>query len=220
MFNLATSWLDVLAVVGSLSLFAGYQAFLMWQVRRNPHYSIQAVNNRARTAWVESVMREGRDILAIQTLRNSTMAATFLASTAVLLVIGTLTLMSHGEDLQHVWQNIYPGSHALMHWWTVKVLLLLADFFIAFFCFTLSIRSYNHVGFLINVPQVLHATDLSVGRVATQLNRAARYFTIGMRAYYTSVPLLLWLFGPWLMLAGSVVVVAALWFIDRAPQDI
>lgn len=49
------------------------------------------MNAMARTAWVERIMQNEDGILAVQTLRNSTLVATFLASTAVLLIIGVLT---------------------------------------------------------------------------------------------------------------------------------
>ena len=36
--------------------------------------------------------------------------------------------------------------------WVFKLMLILVDFFVAFFSFSLAVRGYNHVGFLINVP--------------------------------------------------------------------
>jgi uncharacterized membrane protein len=39
-----------------------------------------------------------------------------------------------------------------------------------------------------------------------------------MRAYYYTVPLLLWLFGPHFMLAGTVVLVVSLHYLDRSPR--
>jgi uncharacterized membrane protein len=39
-----------------------------------------------------------------------------------------------------------------------------------------------------------------------------------MRAYYYSVPLVFWLFGPLFMLAATLVLIAVLYHVDRAPQ--
>src|ERR1700704_5500691 len=84
---------DWYAVAFSATLIIGYHVFLSLRLRADPLYTIQAATAAARGAWVESIMgTTGRDVLAVQTLRNSMMAATFLASTAVLLIIGTLTL--------------------------------------------------------------------------------------------------------------------------------
>ncbi|MBF0462892.1 MAG: DUF599 family protein [Magnetococcales bacterium] len=50
--------------------------------KRHPDYSIRSVIQQAREQWVENVMRQpGLEVLAVQTLRNVTMASTFLAST-------------------------------------------------------------------------------------------------------------------------------------------
>src|SRR5688572_27121031 len=93
-----TAWLDLYgndlaAALFTVLMVGGYHLFMRRRLKQDPLYTVQAINALARTAWVEHVMKSGdRDILAVQTLRNSTMAATFLASTAALLVIGTLTL--------------------------------------------------------------------------------------------------------------------------------
>ena len=93
---------DVLSATVSALLLLAYHAYLFYRVRRNPAYTVQAVNNMARAEWVDSVMKEGKDILAIQTLRNSTMAATFLASTAILLIIGVLTMTGRGGSRRRI----------------------------------------------------------------------------------------------------------------------
>jgi uncharacterized membrane protein len=51
-----------------------------------------------------------------------------------------------------------------------------------------------------------------------QLNRAGIYYRVGMRAYYFTVPLLFWLFGPLLLLGATVLLVYFLYHLDRAPR--
>lgn len=75
---------DLASFIASAALIIAYHLFLRAKIKKNPTYTVQTINTIARTAWVETIMREKRDILAVQTLRNSTMAATFLASTSVL----------------------------------------------------------------------------------------------------------------------------------------
>ena len=209
---------DVLAFALSVTMLAGYQFFLRYKLRRNPTYTIQAVNAIARAAWVESIMRERKDILAVQTLRNSTMAATFLASTAILLIIGVLTLTAQGEKLGDIWHalNLLGTTHSTI--WLSKLLLLLLDLFVAFFCFSMSIRIYNHVGYMINVPLSLAHKAISPEHVATHLNRGGAYYSYGMRAFYYIVPLVFWLFDPLLMLISTAALLALLVRVDRTPQ--
>src|SRR5208282_471305 len=75
-------WSDLLAVAGSVAIVYAYHTFLRLRVQRDPGYTIQAVLNQGRTVWVERMMADSQGILAVQTLRNAIMAATFFASTA------------------------------------------------------------------------------------------------------------------------------------------
>ncbi len=212
---LSIDWLSALICAGLVTLYYG---FLAWKLKRRPTYTIQAVNRIARTAWVETIMREQRDILAVQTLRNSTMAATFLASTATLLIMGVLTLSGEGNNLSPIWHGLAVSVSATKEMWSFKLLLLLADLFIAFFCFSMAIRIYTHVGYMINVPLSMKHKAITPQHVAAHLNRAGEFYSFGMRAYYFLVPLIFWLFGSELLVPATLVLLAVLYFLDRAPK--
>ena len=206
------------AGLGALIL-AGYHGWLLWRVRRQPAYTVQSIHALARSAWVESVMKNGRDILAVQTLRNSTMAATFLASTAILLIVGVLTLSGQSDKLEIAW-NALNSFHATdPSLWLIKLLALIVDLSFAFFSFTLAIRKFHHVGYLLNVPEDGRHPLLTPAYVAAYLNRAGSFYTLGMRAYYFLLPLVFWLFGPVLMVVASVALVAILYRLDRAGYE-
>lgn len=215
-------WFEGFGVdLGSFALSAlllyAYHRYLAYQTRKHPTYTVQAVNRLARTAWVENIMRnEGKEVLAVQTLRNSTMAATFLASTAVLFIIGVLSLSGQGDKLESTWHALNIGSrHSEL--WLVKLLFLLLDLFSAFFSFTMAVRVYNHVGYLVNVPISRNYKMICPAHVAAHLNRAGKFYSIGMRAFYFTVPLVFWLFGPHFMLASTVGLIVVLYHLDRAP---
>lgn len=211
-----------IAFGSSLLLVCGYHLYLRYRLRRDPSYTIQAINHLAREHWVENIMaaREQQGILAVQTLRNSTMAATFLASTAILLNIGVLNLMQKDDNLSNILSPAHAVSAEFINsLWVIKLLLLLMVFFWAFFCFSLAVRMYNHVGYIINSANGSRQFHPSPAYVARLLNRSGRYYSLGMRSYYLSVPLVFWLFGPLYMLAASVGLVVVLHHIDRAPLD-
>lgn len=224
MFTVVSDWItplgyDLLSFVLSILLLGLYHLYLRIKVARNPAYTVQSVNIIARTAWVENIMREqGNEVLAVQTLRNSTMAATFLASTAVLLIMGVLTLSEQGDKLSSKWHalNVFGAIHPEL--WLVKLLLLLLDLFVVFFSFSMSVRVYNHVGYMINVPLAMNHKMISPRHVAITLNRAGRFYSIGMRAFYFTVPLVFWLFGPHFMLGATIVLIFVLYRLDRAPK--
>lgn len=208
---------DALSFIASALLIIAYHIFLRRKVKRDPTYTVQAVNIIARTAWVETIMQERRDILAVQTLRNSTMAATFLASTSILMIIGILTL-SEGGKLETTWHALNIVGAQAPELWLTKLICLLLDMLVAFFSFSMSIRIFNHVGYMINVPIALGHKMITPTHVATHLNRAGHFYSIGMRAYYIIVPLVFWLFGPHFMLLATIGLLIVLYRIDRAPK--
>ncbi len=191
-----------------------YHVYLWRKLRRDPLSTSLGLTRRTRAMWVHAIMKDGRDILAVQTLRNWTMAATFLASTAIITGLGVfnlaLTADKQGELSQFVIQfgSTHPGL------WLGKLILLGADFLFAFFNFTLAVRYYNHTGFMINLPTD-NTTDIREEDVVEILDRGGTHYTLGMRAYYLSIPLALWLFGPLWLLAGSLLMVIALYRLDR-----
>lgn len=216
---LISSTNDLASFLVSVLLIILYHVFLRHKIKNDPTYTVQAINRIARTAWVEAIMKEDKHaVLAVQTLRNSTMAATFLASTSVLMIIGVLTLSEQGEKLEATWHALNTVGEVNPVLWMVKLLVLLLDLFVAFFSFSMAIRVFNHVGYMINVPLALKHKMITPAHVATHLNRAGHFYSLGMRAYYFLVPLVFWLFGPHFMLVATIGLLIVLYRIDRAPK--
>jgi uncharacterized membrane protein len=220
----AMNWLkefgpDIAALLASGLLVAGYYLFLWLKVRGNPTYTIHGVNEIARGHWVANVMANpGKDIMAVQTLRNFIMGASLMASTATFLIVGTLTLSGQAENIGRSWHALNAvGSHAA-ELWIVKVLCLLVDFIVAFFAFAMAVRLVNHVVFMINTPERGAHSTLTPASVARRLNRAGNLFAVGMRAFFFAVPLVFWLFGPALLVIATVGLVLTLHRLDRSEQ--
>ena len=212
--------LDALAVAASLAMLAAYYAVMLARVRRDPLCTIHGVNQLARTLWVEQVMSHpGKDVMAVQTLRNFVMGASLMASTAALLVVGTLTLSGQAEGISRTWHIFAGYGSGSAQIWIVKVLCLLADFMVAFFAFAMAVRLANHVAFMINIPVEDVPPVLSPRQVAQRLNRAGNHFAIGLRAFFFAVPLVFWLFGPGFLVAASAGLVATLHRLDRSPSE-
>ena len=213
-----THLVDIVGLTLSVGAIFTYQIYLRWRDQHDPTASALYGMNAARAAWVEGVMREGRDILAVQTLRNSTMASTFMASTAILLIVGVLTLSAQGEKMSGTWHALNVLGRHSADIWLFKLLFMLFDLLFAFFSFCLSIRHYHHIGYQINTLPDLRREVTQPAHVGAELNRAAVFYRLGMRAYYFTVPLLFWLFGPLLMIVATGVLVFFLYHLDRAPR--
>jgi uncharacterized membrane protein len=147
------------------------------------------------------------------------MAATFLASTAILLIVGVLTLSGQSDKLQLTWNALNSFHATNPSIWLLKLLALIVDLSFAFFSFTLAIRKFHHVGYLLNIPQEGRHCKLTPAYVAAYFNQAGRSYTLGMRAYYLLLPLLFWLFGPILVVVASAALVAILYRLDCVGDE-
>jgi uncharacterized membrane protein len=209
---------DIAAFCISAALVVIYYVWLRIQVRRDPTFSIHSVNQITRSLWVINVMRNpAKDIMAVQTLRNFIMGASLMASTATLLIIGTLTLSGQAESISRSWHVLNVGGTHAAELWIFKVVCLLVDFIVAFFAFVMAVRLVNQVVFMVTLPMEPDAhPSLSVESVAKRLNRAGDLFAIGMRAFFYAVPLVFWLFGPIFLVVATAGLVLTLHRLDRS----
>lgn len=199
----------VIAVVVVLALYH-FQLFHM--VRKVPAKTVIGQSRMLRQRWVASIIAERRDILAVQTMRNWTMAASLLSSTAILLAAGIGSFLLTADRLPVLADRLNYFGSAGEHLLAVKLMVLLAVLIFAFVNFTLAIRYFNHVSLDINAP----APEIDVTTIATRLlGRAMLHYTLGMRGFYFFIPAALWLFGPTWMLVGTLALLLGLWRLDR-----
>jgi uncharacterized membrane protein len=213
---------DFVAFGLSVAIVAAYYFFLNLKVRDNPTYTIHGVNALARQLWVKNVMSDpAKGIMGVQTLRNFIMGSSLMASTAALLIIGTLTLSGQEERIAQSWHMLSSNGSFSTELWIIKVMLLLIVFVVSFFAFAMSVRLTNHVVFMLNVGEHDANHNLSPEAVGRRMQRAGHMFAIGMRAFFFAVPLVFWLFGPYFLLASTIGLVVTLYRVDRSePEDI
>ncbi len=208
--------LSAFAVNGLFILL--YYLYLGWRTRRSPHTSVHALNAKIRERWLASVMNKNdSQIVAVQTLRNSVMAANFMASTSILLMIGVLNLSEKIGEWSLHWLPFGMVADMPEALWRIKLCLLLLDYFIAFYCFSMAIRFYNHVGYMINLGNDgIFSTDMTQ-LACRYLNRAGSFYSFGTRTFFFSLPIILWFFGPLLLTAGTLCLIAGLTMLDKTP---
>ena len=184
---------DLIAFIVSTVLILTYYLSLKGLVRSKPERSVHTFNAKVRVEWVNKVMgNDNMNILAVQTLRNSVMAANFMASTSILLIMGALNL----SDKVQQWVSLWPlnatlqGSSADI--WQIKLGLLLLDFAVAFYYFSMAIRLFNHVGYMINLPIETTVCNDLCKQTCAYLNKAGRYYSLGTRTFFLSLPIILW----------------------------
>ena len=202
----------------ALLLLVAYHFHLYRKMRNDPLSTSLGLARRTRALWVHAIMKGGKDILAVQTLRNWTMSATFLASAAILIGLGVLNIAVTADKqgaLSLQLMSEFGSGHPGM--WVGKLILLSADFLFAFFNFMLAVRYYNHTGFMINLPTDDN-TEIDADDVIAILDRGGAHYTLGMRGYYLAIPLALWLFGPLWLLGGTLLLIVTLYRLDRGIE--
>lgn len=156
-------------------------------------------------------------VLAVQSLRNNIMASTLLASTAIMLTSLIAVLMGSGSQRKSVVYEVFGDRSELGL--SIKFFSILVCFLLAFLLNVQSIRYNSHATILINVPfkklsANLRHQMLTAEYVASTVNRGSYFWSLGLRAFYFSFPLFMWIFGPIPMFFSSVALVFILYFLD------
>jgi hypothetical protein len=153
------------------------------------------------------------EILAVQTLRNSLMSATMLASTATLALMGTLTLRvsslhaSFGEGAGS-WPAFTPR---------LGVVLVVLGLLCASLVFSvLAVHYYNHASFIGGLPVETQARRKWNSLSATYARKAGLLYSWGLRQLILVVPAVAFILHPVAGAATAVVVVMVLASVDRA----
>ncbi|GJU27023.1 hypothetical protein Tco_1165644 [Tanacetum coccineum] len=155
-------------------------------------------------------------VLAVQTIRNNIMASTLLATTAITLSsIISVFVSSASNSNQAASQIVYGNKTPLLS--SVKHFAILLCFLVAFLCNVQSIRYYAHVSFLATVPTFINRRE-PIKYVARNLNRGSLFWSIGLRAFYFSFPLFLWIFGPIPMFICCIIMSFVLYFLDTTTS--
>lgn len=204
--------LDWLAMLATVVLLFGYEAVLVVAQRRRPDRMAPSAHAALREDWFTAVSQhKGSEILAVQTLRNSLMSATMTASTAVLALIGTVTLAAPSL------RGSYGGATAVSGFTAQLVLelLLLTLLFASLVCSAMAVRYYNHASFIGGMPVQSEARKRWESVGVAYVRRAGLLYSWGLRHLILVAPVLASLLHPF---AGPVAVVLAvlmLWRFDR-----
>lgn len=216
--------LDFLLVPTGLGVLMAYHLWLLRRIIKQPTNTVIGINSINRRVWVHAMMEDPKNgILAVQTLRNNIMASTLLASTAIMMSSVIAVLMSHGASTtndvpQGGAAKVVLGDRSPLGF-SIKFFSILTCFLLAFLLNVQSIRYYSHASILVNVPfKKLDSPYLNGDYVARVVNWGSYFWSLGLRAFYFSFPLFLWIFGPIPMFLSCVALVFFLYFLDATSE--
>ncbi|XP_061339153.1 uncharacterized protein LOC133285869 [Gastrolobium bilobum] len=211
--------LDFILVPTGLFIMVAYHIWLLHRVMTHPTKTVIGINAINRRLWVQAMMEDvsKNGVLAVQSLRNNIMASTLLASTAIMLSSLIAVLMSSGNKEKSVMSEVLGDRSELAL--SIKFFSILVCFLLAFLLNVQSIRYYSHASILINVPfkklSPSHRHQkLTADYVANTVNRGSYFWSLGLRAFYFSFPLFLWIFGPIPMFFSCFVLIFLFYFLD------
>lgn len=170
--------------------------------------------------WKEMQDNEKKNILAVQTLRNTIMGSTLMATTSILLCTGLAAIISSTYSIKKPLNDSVFGGHGEFIL-SLKYVSILMVFMFSFICHSMSIRFINQVNFLINSPPD-NLGIITPDYVSELLERGFSLNTVGNRLFYSALPLLLWIFGPVLVFLSSVTLVPVLYNLDiviNSPKE-
>ena len=202
-------WLATLATV--VVLF-GYEAVVAVAQHRRPDRMARSAHAALREDWFNAVSQHaGSEILAVQTLRNSLMSATMTASTAVLGLMGTVTLAAPSLHLSFGEAAVLPSVTPRL----MLELLLLTLLFASLVCSAMAVRYYNHVGFISGMPVASEARQRWGPAGTAYVRRAGLLYSWGLRHLILVAPILASLLHPFAGPVAAVLVVLVLSGFDR-----
>lgn len=204
------TWLAVLVTVTILLI---YEMALLLARRHNPSTLATSAHATLREEWFAAISRQpGSEVLAVQTLRNSLMSATMTASTAVLGLVGTVTLAT---PALHATFGAPEGNFPDFTARLALDLMLIALLFASMVCSVMAVRYYNHAGFICSMPVGCAERQRWSAVGISHLRRAGILYSWALRHLMLIAPILAAIVHP---LAGpivAIILVGALLWLDK-----
>ena len=192
-------WLPVMA---ALVILAGRY---LWTLKRSEELRLSI---EIRQAWVRRILAgPGAEILAVQTVRNSIMASSLMATTTTLALMGVLTI-GHAQ-VGALGQLASPeGVESLLHTAEVRLFLPIALLASCVVFFSGAVRLYHRTSYSLGLSK--GSSDMHGAAEAAaivELTRAAHLYRNGWRAFYGSIATGAWLVSGWMMLVTTLIIV-------------
>ncbi|XP_028798474.1 uncharacterized protein LOC114753937 [Neltuma alba] len=211
-FHFQKEYLDLVLVPCGLLIMFLYHLCLLYRYLHRPHTTSMGFENNDKREWVHRIMQmQNRDVRnALSVISSNISVATFLAT--ISLTISSLIGAWIANTKNNVFQSelIYGDTRSITI--SIKYICLLTCFLLAFLSFVQSTRHFVHVNYLICTPDM--DLPVPVNSVENAVIRGTEFWSLGLRALYFALNLLLWFFGPIPMCVSSIVIVLVLYWID------
>ncbi|MEI9805294.1 MAG: DUF599 domain-containing protein [Pseudolabrys sp.] len=205
---------DIVAISWFLSSWIVYS--LVIENTAKGRSSLNALMNHYRDDWMEQLLaREMRmvDAQVTAALQNGT---AFFASTSIIAIGGTLTLLRATDQILTVIGLLPFSVSTSPETWELEVVGLAVIFVYAFFKFAWSYRLFNYFAIMVGAAPPPAEKDTPAAqayahRAARLCADAGRHFNRGQRAFFFALGYLGWFLGPLELGLTTTDVVIVMW---------
>lgn len=202
------------AALATLLVVVAYEAWLALAQRRRPQELARSAHASLREDWFAAVSAQsGSEILAVQTLRNSLMSASMTASTAVLGLMGSITLAA--PSLHATFEAAQSGMPLFTPRLAMELALLVL-LFSSLASSVMAVRYYTHAGFIGGMPVDSPSRKRWSAAGSAYVRKAGLLYSWSLRNLLLIVPLVAFILHPYAGPIAAVLVTSVLYSFDRA----
>jgi uncharacterized membrane protein len=210
----ALSLPDMLAIAWFFGAWIGYSVVI--EKTAKGRSGLNSLMHAYRDDWMEQMLARELRMVDAQVTTALQNGAAFFASTSLIAIGGTLTLL-HSTDLISNVIAALPFSVATSpELWELKIVGLATIFVYAFFKFAWSYRLFNYFAIMVGAAppckeKATAAAQNFAHRAARLCEDAGRHFNRGQRAFFFALGYLGWFLGPLELALTTTGVVIVMW---------
>ncbi len=205
---------DMLALGWFLVCWIAYSVVI--EKTAHGRQSLNALMNAYRDRWMMELLARDVRIVDSQVTAALQNGTAFFASTSLIAIGGTLTLLRAPEQVLTVVGALPFGVPVTAEMWEMKILGLAVICVYAFFKFSWSYRLFNYLAIMIGAAPPPAEKDTAKAlefahRAAHVCADAGRHFNRGQRAFFFALGYLGWLLGPLELALTTTGVMIVMW---------
>lgn len=200
------------STIDNLAVFVFLASWVIYHLLIESHsigrHSLNARMNAYRHRWMEEMLTRDNRMLDAQVMAALHQGSAFFASTSLIAIGGSLSLVRAGSELSEVMAALPFGASASTAVWEMKIIGLAVIFIYAFFKFAWAYRLFNYAAILLGATPAAAKVDemahLQARRAADMVMVAGRHFNRGQRAFFFALAYLGWFLGPWVFITATI----------------
>lgn len=205
---------DLLALAWFVGAWIGYSILVERTARGRS--TLNALMNGYRDVWMERLIARDMRMVDAQVTAALQNGTAFFASTSLIAIGGTLTLLRASAEILPVMSQLPLGGQSSRELWDLKMLGLAVIFVYAFFKFAWSYRLFNYFAIMVGAAPPPEEKDSAaskkfVYRAAELCSDAGRHFNRGQRAFFFALGYLGWFLGPIPLALSTAGILVVMW---------